>query len=227
MPVVWLIEDNRAFRRATERALRARSDVQQPRAFERCEAALEELQAGHRPEVVLMDVGLPGMDGIEGIRRFKALAPEVAIVLLTMFEDDDRIFQAICAGASGYLLKSEPMQRVMQAIDQALVGGSPMNPRVARKVLDMFTRLTGAQTGQNDYGLNPREQMALELMAKGFAKKQIADQLNLNPHTADYTIRCVYRKLHVRCVAAAVSVALKNRLVPSAPEFTRSRNLPD
>lgn len=211
MPIVWLIEDNPAYRRATERALRARSDVREPRAFDRCEEALAALQAGARPDVVLLDVGLPGMNGIEGIRRIKSLAPEISVVLLTVFEDDNRIFQAICAGASGYLLKSEPMKRVMEGIDQAVAGGSPMNPTVARKVNDMFAKLTA---GKKDHGLTDREQTTLELMVKGLPKKQIADQLNLNQHTVDYVFRCIYRKLHVNCLAAAVSVAVNDHLVP-------------
>jgi DNA-binding NarL/FixJ family response regulator len=211
MPVVWLIEDNAAFRRATERALRARAHIKQLRAFECCEAALKVLQAGERPDVVLMDVGLPGMDGITGMRQIKSLAPEVSIVLLTVFEDDERIFQAICAGASGYLLKSEPMQNVMQAIEQVLAGGAPMNSRVAHKVLEMFARLTAVR---KDYGLNERERAVLDLLVGGQAKKQVADQLNLNLHTVDYVMRCIYRKLHVNCVAAAVSLAVKDRLVP-------------
>jgi len=220
MPIVWLIEDNPAFRRATERALRARSDVREPRAFERCEealTALAALQAGARPDVVLLDVGLPGMNGIEGIRRIKSLAPEISVVLLTVFEDDNRIFQAICAGASGYLLKSEPLKRVMEAIDQATAGGSPMNPTVARKVNEMFAKLTAEK---KDHGLTDREQTTLELMVEGLAKKQIADQLNLNQHTVDYVFRCIYRKLHVNCLAAAVSVAVKDHLVPGTGSLT-------
>lgn len=224
MPVVWLIEDNPAFRRATERALRARADIEQPRAFERCEAALVALESGERPDVVLLDVGLPGINGIEGMRRIKSIAPEVSIVLLTVFEDDERIFQAICAGASGYLLKSEPMRTVMQAIDQAVAGGSPMNPRVAHKVLGMFAKMSAVQ---KDYGLTEREQSVLKLMVGGQAKKQIADQLNLNQHTVDYMMRCIYKKLHVHCLASAVSLAVKERLVPPSLGFTRSRKLSD
>lgn len=211
---IWLIEDNAVFRRATERALRARADVKQVRAFERCEAALKILQEGERPELILLDVGLPGMNGIEGMRRIKSMAPEVSIILLTVFEDKERIFQAICAGASGYLLKSEPMKNVMQAIDDVLAGGAPMNPRVAYSVLQMFTKLTTTKT---DYKLNERERLVLEFMVGGDGKKQIADHLNLNQHTVDYVMRCIYRKLHVNCLAGAISLAVKNKIVDSAP----------
>jgi len=210
MPNIWLIEDNPAFRRAATRALQAGGKFCEVRAFERCEDALAVITATTRPDVILLDVGLPGMDGIQGIGEFKAVLPDAAILVLTVFEDDDKIFRAVCAGASGYLLKSEPLARVAEAIDQALAGGSPMNPRVARRVLDMFSRLAPAK---KDYGLNAREESVLQQMVDGQAKKQIADALALNQHTVDYVIRCLYRKLHVNCATAAVSLALKERLL--------------
>jgi len=210
MPNIWLIEDNPAFRRAATRALQAGGKFCEVRAFERCEDALAVITTSPRPDVILLDVGLPGMDGIQGIGEFKAVLPDAAILVLTVFEDDDKIFRAVCSGASGYLLKSEPLARVAEAIDQALAGGSPMNPRVARRVLDMFSRLAPAK---KDYGLNAREESVLQQMVDGQAKKQIADALALNQHTVDYVIRCLYRKLHVNCATAAVSLALKERLL--------------
>jgi DNA-binding NarL/FixJ family response regulator len=210
MPEVWIVEDNAAFRRATQRALRVRPDITSTQACSSCEEALKLLAAGAPPEVILLDIGLPGIDGIEGIRRIKAVAPGVSILVLTVFEDDDKIFRAICAGASGYLLKSEPLGSVLEYIDQALSGGSPMNPRVARRVLEMFSRLAPAK---RDHGLNEREHAVLQLLVDGRVKKQIAQQLELNQHTVDYLMRCIYRKLHVNCLAAAVSVAVKDGLV--------------
>ena len=211
MPHVWIVEDNPAFRRAATRALQARENLCGVRAFECCEDALAVLATGERkPEVILLDVGLPGMDGLQGIREFKAVLPDAAILVLTVFEDDDKIFRAICSGASGYLLKSEPMARVAEAIEQALAGGSPMNPRVARRVLDMFSKLSPEK---KDYGLTERETAVLQHMVEGLGKKQIADRLNLNQHTTDYVMRCIYKKLHVNGMTAAVSVALKERLI--------------
>jgi DNA-binding NarL/FixJ family response regulator len=219
-PVVWIIEDNAAFRRGVERALRGRSDIKALRTFEYCEDALDAIRAGDCPEVVLLDIALPGMDGIEGIGHLKILAPDISILVLTVFENSEKVFQAICAGASGYLLKSEPMENVIAAIEQAMIGGSPMNPRVARRVLEMFTQLA---IGRKDYGLNEREQAVLELMVRGVVKKLIADQLKINLHTVDYHIRSIYKKLHVNRATAAVSLAIKERLIPSSADTSFRR----
>ncbi|MEY2598799.1 MAG: hypothetical protein RLZZ244_2814 [Verrucomicrobiota bacterium] len=217
MAILWLVEDNPALRKATERALRAMPEVDGVRSFVRCEDALEALEAlgaGERPGVVLMDVGLPGMDGIEGIGRVKAVAPEVGILVLTVFEEDEKIFRAICAGACGYLLKSAPMRSILEGVAQALEGGAPMNPRVARRVLEMFSKLAPeTEKRGKDYGLSERERAVLECMVEGLVKKQMAERLGVNPHTLDYVVRCLYRKLHVNCQTAAVSVAMKDGLV--------------
>lgn len=219
MPLIWLIEDNLPFRRTAQRVLGSRTDLGEVRVFERCEEALIALPIGPPPNIILLDVGLPGMDGIEGIRRFKSIAPEVSILMLTVFETDEKIFRAICAGASGYLLKSAPIATIVDAIDQAMAGGAPMNPRVARRVLEMFA---GSTLSQEDYDLSERERTVLELMVKGRVRKQIAEQLELNPHTVDYIMRCIYKKLHVNCVAGAVSVAVRDRLVPPSTPRDRS-----
>jgi DNA-binding NarL/FixJ family response regulator len=212
---IWIIEDNAAFRRATARALQARGDLT-AKEFGRCEDALAALLSGERPDVVLLDIGLPGIDGIEGIVRIKQLAADTGIVVLTVFEDDDKIFRAVCAGASGYLLKSEPMATVLSAIDQALAGGSPMNPRVAKRVLSMFAQIAPAKADkapEEDPGLSDRERQVLSLMVDGLGKKEIAARTELNQHTVDYVTRCIYKKLHVNCIAAAVSRAVKDGIV--------------
>jgi DNA-binding NarL/FixJ family response regulator len=210
MAVIWLIEDNLDFSDAIQRSLKAHIPGNVILAFECCEDAIAAFTPQQPPDVILLDVGLPGMDGIEGIQKFKSLTPNVNILILTVFEDDDKIFRAICGGASGYLLKSESIKSVTASIEQAMAGGSPMNPRVARRVLEMFSKLTPLK---KDYGLNERENEILELIVQGCVKKEIADKLNLNPHTVNYTIRRVYDKLQVHCQAEAVSLALKEGLI--------------
>ena len=217
MADLWIIEDNAALRRGMVRALSATPPGHRVRAFTSCEEALEFLPTGTLPALILLDVGLPGMDGIAGIAHLKSKAPGTVILILTVFEDDDKIFRAVCAGASGYLLKSEPVAHVITAIGQAIAGGSPMNPRVASRVLAMFAKLAPTR---KDYGLTLREQAVLKGMADGLARKQIADATGLNPHTADYVTRSVFRKLHVNCATAAVSLAVRERLLadPGPPE---------
>jgi DNA-binding NarL/FixJ family response regulator len=210
MPLIWLIEDNAAFREATQMALQVQPAGYQSECFESCERALARLEDGIKPDLIFLDVGLPGMDGITGIQHFKAKLPETGIVILTMFEEDDKIFRAICAGASGYLLKGESLTNIGMAIEQAMAGGSPMNPQVARRVLAMFSKLVPVK---KDYGLTEREQNVLELMVEGKAKKQIADELGISVHTVNSYVRIVYKKLHVNCQTAAVSIALRDGLI--------------
>jgi DNA-binding NarL/FixJ family response regulator len=207
---LWMIEDNAAFRNSAIRALRKYSVFRQLQAFDCCEEALKAMATEARPDVVLLDIGLPGMGGLKGIGELKAVAPDAAILILTVFEDDDKIFRALCSGASGYLLKGEPIGRVAEAIEQAVSGGAPLNARVAHRVLQMFSKLSSQHA---DYGLTERETTVLQLMAEGLSKKQIARRLDMNGHTTDYVIRCIYRKLHVNCMTSAVSVALRDHLV--------------
>lgn len=207
---VWLIEDNAVFRRTVARIIGALPGVAVVEDFGSAEAALEKLAAGPAPETVLIDVGLPGMDGIECIHRLKAGAPGAQILVLTVFEDDEKIFRAVCAGASGYLLKSASMPEIAEAVAEVRRGGSPMTPRVARRVLEMFSKLAPAQ---NDYGLAPREREVLELYVHGFTNKQVAEKLALSVHTVDSYNKSLYDKLHVNTRSGAVAKALKERLV--------------
>lgn len=207
---LWLIEDNAVFRRTLTRIVAALPGIWAAEGFGNCEDALRRIEQGDSPDMVLIDVGLPGIDGIEGIRRIKALRPAVQILVLTVFEDDRKIFRAICAGASGYLLKSASMQEIAEASAEVRRGGSPMTPRVARRVLEMFSQLAPAQ---HDYGLAPREREVLELYVLGFTNKEVADKLSLSVHTIDTYNKSLYEKLHVNTRAGAVAKALKERLV--------------
>lgn len=207
---IWLIEDNTTFRRAMMRALDLEDGLHYLGGFGSCEGALAALSHRPAPQAVLLDVGLPGMSGLEGIALLRQQAPQAAIIVLTVFEDEDKIFRAICAGASGYLLKTAPVEEVARAIRDALAGGAPMNGRIARRVLDMFARFAPTR---GDYGLTPRETQILESMVKGKTKKEIAALLDLSFHTVDTHLRNIYQKLEVNTRTGAVAKALKEKLV--------------
>ena len=208
---VWLVEDNQDFRRTVSRVINLIPDMNCSHGFSTCEEALAALRGGEAaPNVVLLDVGLPGMSGIDGIGLIKAAAPSTHAIILTVFEDQDKIFRAICAGASGYLLKTAPVEEITEAIREVLRGGAPINGRIARRVLDMFSRFAPPR---KDYGLTVRETQILELMVKGHIKKEIADQLSLSFHTVDTHLRNIYSKLQVHTRTAAVAKALQGGVV--------------
>jgi DNA-binding NarL/FixJ family response regulator len=210
MKTIWIIEDHGAFRRTLVRVLNAEADMCCARDFDSCEKALAALAGDAAPDLVLLDVGLPGMSGLNGIRLIKERAPKALVVILTVFEDDDKVFQAICAGASGYLLKTRSVSDITQAVREALAGGSPMNPRIARRVLEMFSKFAPKQS---DYGLSDREKEILQLMTNGLIKKEIADRLALSVHTVDTYLRRIYEKLEVNTRTGAVAKALKEGIV--------------
>jgi DNA-binding NarL/FixJ family response regulator len=210
MNTIWIIEDHVAFRRTLVRVLNTETGLQCTRDFDSCEKALAALAHDEAPGLILLDVGLPGMSGLDGIRLLKERAPKSLVVILTVFEDDDKVFQAVCAGAAGYLLKTSSATDITQAVRDALAGGSPMTPRIARRVLDMFSKFAPKQS---DYGLSDREKEILLLMTTGLIKKEIADKLTLSIHTVDTYLRRIYEKLEVNTRTGAVAKALKEGLV--------------
>jgi len=166
------------------------------------EAALEKLPA-EQPAVVLMDINLPGLSGIEGVRRLKPQLPNTQFVMLTVYEDSDHIFNALMAGASGYLLKQTPREELFAALRDVHAGGSPMTSNIARKVVVAFQRM-GTQKSEADE-LSPREREVLELLARGYLYKEIAESLHLSVPTVNTYIRRIYEKLHVRSRSQAVA----------------------
>lgn len=208
---VWLIEDHKTYGERLARALNRIEGLACTQRFTACEDAFAALATEPAPQVLLLDVGLPGMNGIDGIARLRQLAPQTAIVILTVFEEDDKIFRAICAGAAGYLLKTSSTEDIAAAIRSAAAGGSPINPTIARRVLEMFSKANTA--AQNDYGLTPREMDILKLLVSGSTIKDAAAQLGIGYYTADEYIRSVYEKLQVRSRGSAIAKAVKEGLV--------------
>ena len=206
---VWLVEDNHVFRSTVARVLAGVEGIECSQHFSNAEDALDAMVGGGVPDVVLLDVQLPGQDGIEAVQKIKSLSPCTRVVILTAFNDHDKVFKAICMGASGYLLKTSPVEKIVESIHEVLAGGAPMAPQVASSVLQMFARMARPK---QDYGLTAREQQILQLMVDGFIKKEIADKLALSYHTVDTHLRNIYTKLHVHSCTGAVAKALKERL---------------
>lgn len=208
--VVWIVEDNDIYRRSTRQLLDSSLGYECGGDFRRCEEAIDRLRGGEAPSVVLLDIGLPGMSGIQGIPMISSLSPSTKIVILTVHEEYDKVFDAICAGASGYLLKSTPPDGIIGAIADVMAGGAPMNAQIARRVLDLFAR---RPAGRDEYGLTGRERDILRHLVDGDSKRQIADALFISHHTVDTHLKNIYLKLQVHSRAGAVVKVLKERLI--------------
>ncbi len=163
------------------------------------------------PDVVLSDIGLPGMSGIEGVRILKERHPKLLILMLTVYDDDDRIFDAMCAGASGYLLKKTPPARLLESLKEAFEGGAPMSPEVARRVVSLFREIRPPERA--DYQLTPHETRLLKLFVEGHNYKTAAVELGVSINTVNFHVRSIYDKLQVHSRSEAVVKALRNRLV--------------
>jgi DNA-binding NarL/FixJ family response regulator len=211
--VVWLIEDHADSRRVLARVLNRASTMQCPCTFASCEDALAAFQTNPHPDVILLDIGLPGMSGIEGIRHIKVISPTTHVIMLTVFDDQEKVFNAICAGASGYLLKTADEDAIAAAVQEVIQGGAPINPRVARLVLNMFA--SRSPPPAQNYGLSDREREVLELMVQGLVKKEVAERLHVSYHTVDNHFRSIYTKLQVHTRGSAVARAVSEHLVGS------------
>lgn len=174
-------------------------------AYPDCESALAAL-ADDRPDVVLMDIRLPGMSGIEGAARVRQLLPETDVVMLTVLQDDDLVFEALRAGATGYLVKDSGMEAILDAVREVRAGGSPMSSAIARKIVASFH-------GARESPLSPRETDVLAELCKGSSYRRIGATLHVSEDTVHFHIKNIYRKLQVHSKSEAVAKAIKDRLV--------------
>jgi DNA-binding NarL/FixJ family response regulator len=167
----------------------------------------------HTPDVVLMDIQMPGVSGIEAVAILRTEFPDLPVLMQTVFEDESKVFAAICAGANGYLLKTTSFVKLLEAIKEVAEGGSPMTPSIAAKVLKMFkTQNPKAVSGIN-FDLSDREKEILTLLVDGLSYKMIADKLFISYETVHSHVKKIYQKLHVNSVNEAVSKAMRNKLV--------------
>lgn len=207
---VAIVEDQRPLREGLARLIDGTPGFRVVGSYGSMEAALEGV-GDTRPDVVLLDIELPGISGIEGVARLRALDPRPLVLMLTVFGDDDRVFQAICAGASGYLLKDTPPARLLEAIRELAGGGAPMSPEVARKVVTMFQRVAPPRGTTHD--LSPREVQIVRLLADGHSYKTAAAALDISQDTVRFHIRHIYEKLHVHSKSEAVLKAFRSGIL--------------
>jgi DNA-binding NarL/FixJ family response regulator len=176
--------------------------------------SMEEALDGFRTrpaDLALVDIELPGMSGLEGMRLLREQYPRMLLLMLTVYDDDDRIFEALCAGACGYLLKKTPPARLLESLREAVDGGAPMSPDVARRVIRLFRDVSPPEKA--DYDLTPHEIRLLKLMVDGHSYKSAAAILHVTPHTISFHLRHIYEKLEVHSKSEAVAKALRSRIV--------------
>lgn len=207
---VAIIEDQRDIREGLTTMLRFTDGYRCTDAYRSMEEALERIKSDV-PDMALVDIGLPGMNGIEGIRLLRERYPQMLLLTLTVYDDDDYIFDALCAGASGYLLKKTPPARLIECLREAMDGGAPMSPEVARKVIKLFRDIRPPERA--DYHLTPHETRLLKMLVEGHNYKTAAAEVGVSVTTVAFHMRNIYGKLQVHSKSEAVAKALRNRLV--------------
>ena len=207
---VAIVEDHSEFREYLSALISGTDGFKCLGSFRSVEEALPKLTS-QVPDVMLIDIGLPGMNGIDGIRLFKERFPEILFLTLTIHDDDERIFDALCAGASGYLLKKTQPSRLVESVREAAQGGAPMSPEIARRVIKLFREIRPPQRA--DYNLTPHEIRILKLLVEGHNYKTAATKLGVAPTTINFHLQNIYQKLQVHSKTEAVAKALRNRLI--------------
>jgi len=212
---IVIVEDETWIRENLVREINSAPGFRCLNHYRTAEEALQGIPAD-QPDVVLMDINLPGMDGVECVRRLRATFPELRFLMLTVYEESEKIFKSLLAGANGYLLKRTSTAEMLEAIQQVRGGGAPMSSSIARKIVAYFNEMGMVKT--HTAALSPRELQVLELLAKGVAYKNIADQLSLSIETIRMNVKHIYAKLHVHSRGEAAAKYLQQ------PQFRRSEN---
>ena len=203
---IVLIEDHADFRESVSMVLQQRGHYECVGEFSNMEDALEEFRGGLKTDLVLSDLGLPGMSGIDGIRHIREMLPLVQILVLTAFTDKAKVFAALEAGAHGYLVKAGSATRLISTLEEVLVGGTPLDPKIAGMVLQTFRQISPVTEGE---ALSEREREVLQLSAKGLTRQEVADRLGISQYTVTDYIKRSFEKLHVRNLPSAVSEAIR------------------
>jgi DNA-binding NarL/FixJ family response regulator len=209
---VVIVEDSKTIREGLKLLIDGTDGYSCTAAFSNCEDLLDEVK-GLKIDVILMDIDLPGISGIEGIKRVKKISNDILILILTVYDENELIFEALCAGASGYLVKKTPPAKLLDAIQEAYEGGAPMTSNIARKVVDFFQKNKPLEKEVEHISLTKREKEVLSGLVDGYSYKAIADKLNISVDTVRFHFRNIYKKLHVHSQSEAVVKAIKEGLV--------------
>ncbi|MBK7734311.1 MAG: response regulator transcription factor [Chitinophagaceae bacterium] len=204
---ISIFEDNEALRKSLEELILINNGFEVSGVFGNCLEASKHVK-DNNPDILLMDINMPGMTGIEAVKKIRAFNTSVIIIMLTVFDDNKNVFDAICAGATGYLLKKHVSDKLIPAIQEALEGGAPMSPSIAKMIVQSMQ-----QNKANDYKFTNREQEILEHLCKGSSYKMIAAEINLSFETIRTYIKRIYEKLQVHSATEAVSKALNEKLI--------------
>lgn len=206
---IAIVEDLREIREGLARLINATPGYRCTGVYASMEEALEKIP-NNLPDLVLSDIGLPGIDGISGIKILKERHPDLLILMLTVYDDNERIFDALCAGACGYLLKKTPWEKLVEALREAVNGGSPMSPEVARRVINLFREIKPPK--ESAYELTPHEVRLLRMLVEGHSYKSAAAELHVSVNTIKFHLRHIYDKLQVHTKSEAVAKALRHGL---------------
>jgi DNA-binding NarL/FixJ family response regulator len=209
---VAITEDNNTIREGLAALINGTQGYSCVGSFPDCESFLSKLPL-LSADVVLMDIGLPGISGIEGIARAKRIKPELNILMLTVYEDSQSVFKALCAGACGYLVKKTPPSRLLEAIKDANEGGAPMSSLIARQVITVFQQTQGKASEESEAELSSREKEVLTSLSDGNNYQEIADRLFISVDTVRHHIKNIYKKLHVHSQSEAVAKAIRKGLI--------------
>lgn len=207
---VVLIEDQRDMREGLAFLINSTAGFTCAGTFRTVEGALPHIVA-HPPDVVLTDIGLPGLSGIEGIKRMRAQLPDLPVIALTVYNDDDHVFEALCAGAAGYLLKTTAPARMLDGLRDVVAGGATISPDIARRLMATFTQVR--PPASSDYDLTPHEVRLLKLLGNGHSYKAAATELGSSVNTVAFHVRNIYRKLQVHSKSEAVAKAMRAGLI--------------
>jgi len=209
---VAIVEDNQTIREGLSALINGTEGYKCVAAFRDCETFLNKLNQ-LEVDVVLMDIGLPGMSGIEGVAQAVKKNPDLNILMLTIYEDSEKVFDALCSGASGYLVKKTPPAKLLEAIKDAHDGGSPMSSGIARQVINAFKETKAKTFKDEDYKLSSREIEVLNLLSDGYNYQEIAESMFISVDTVRHHIRNIYKKLHVHSQSEAVAKAIRKKII--------------